>query len=102
MRKANDVKSWKIETHKTAISKLIQDDIECDGLRLFSDNDKSELYKRSQRCAEANCQVTNYKELEVDHIDPWSKGGRTILGNARLLCKSHNASKGNDEDGVKG
>lgn len=102
MRKANDVKSWKIETHKTAISKLIQDDIECDGLRLFSDNDKSELYKRSQRCAEANCQVTNYKELEVDHIDPWSKGGRTILGNARLLCKSHNASKGNDEDGIKG
>lgn len=101
MRSANDVKKWKFETHRTAISKLIQDDIECDGKRLFTDDDKSSLYKRSQKCAEANCKVTNYKELEVDHITPWSKGGRTILDNARLLCKSHNASKG-DDDGIKG
>lgn len=101
MRNVNDVNKWKIETHKTAISRLIQDDIECDGKRLFSDDDKSALYRRSQKCAEPNCKITNYKELEVDHIEPWSKGGRTILDNARLLCKSHNASKG-DEDGVKG
>lgn len=101
MRKSNDVGKWKFETHKTAITKLIQNRIECDGKRLFSDDDKSSLYRRSQKCAEANCHVTNYKELEVDHIDAWSKGGRTIIDNARLLCKSHNASKG-DEDGVKG
>ncbi len=101
MRNANDVKKWKIETHKTAITKLIQDNIECDGKRLFNDEDKSSLYRRSQKCAGANCTVTNYKELEVDHITPWSKGGRTILDNARLLCKSHNASKG-DDDGIKG
>lgn len=101
MRTANDVIKWKFETHKTAISRLIQDNIECDGKRLFSDDDKSTLYKRSQKCAEANCQITNYKELEVDHVEPWSKGGRTIIDNAKLLCKSHNASKG-DEDGIKG
>ena len=101
MRKPNDVTRWKFETHKTAISKLIQEDIECDGKRLFSEDDKSTLYKRSQKCAEANCNISNYKELEVDHIEPWSKGGATILDNARLLCKFHNTSKG-DEDGVKG
>lgn len=101
VRSANDVKSWKIETHETAIKKLIQDNIECDGKRIFSDDDKSTLYKRSQKCAEADCKITNYKQLETDHKEAWSKGGKTIVDNGRLLCKSHNASKG-DEDGVKG
>ena len=101
MRNPNDVAKWKFETHRTAICKLIQDKIECDGKRLFSDDDKSSLYRRSQKCSEADCLIKNYKELEVDHIEPWSKGGRTIIDNAKLLCKSHNASKG-DEDGVKG
>ena len=100
-KKANDIKSWKVETHKIAINKLIQDDIECDGKRYFTDEDKSSLYKRSQRCAEANCKIDNYKELEVDHKEAWSHGGKTILGNGQLLCKSHNASK-SDEDGEKG
>ena len=101
MRNANDVKSWKIDTHKTAIKKLIQESIECDGKRRFTDDDKSTLYKRSQKCAEPNCKVTNYKELESNHKVPWSKGGRTIIDNGNLLCKPHNASRG-DEDGIKG
>lgn len=101
MREINDIKSWKMETHRVAITRLIQDNIECDGKRLFTDEDKSVLYKRSQRCAEIGCSISSYKELETDHFTPWSKGGSTILGNAQLLCKLHNASKC-DEDGVKG
>ncbi len=34
-------------------------------------------------------------ELNVDHIDPWSKGGRTELSNAQLLCRVCNIKKGN-------
>lgn len=34
-------------------------------------------------------------ELEMDHILPWSKGGRTELSNAQLLCRTCNSSKGN-------
>jgi len=102
IRNRNDVKSWKIDTHKMAIKKLIQENIECDGQRLFTDDDKSSKYKVSQKCVELNCTKTNYNELEKDHVTPWSKGGRTILSNLQLLCKTHNASKGADEDGVKG
>jgi 5-methylcytosine-specific restriction endonuclease McrA len=36
-----------------------------------------------------------YVDLEMDHIKPWSKGGKTELENAQLLCKHCNTSKGN-------
>ncbi len=30
------------------------------------------------------------EQLEIDHIVPFSAGGKTILGNLRLRCKQHN------------
>jgi len=33
-------------------------------------------------------------ELHVDHIIPWSKGGKTVIDNLRTLCKSCNLGKG--------
>lgn len=35
-----------------------------------------------------------FENTEVDHIFPWSKGGKTDLSNARLICSSCNSSKG--------
>jgi hypothetical protein len=92
IRRSNDVKRWNIDTFTTAINNLINNNIECDGKRFFTDNDKDLLYARSQRCAGLYCNENNYKKLEVDHITKWSKGGKTILDNARLLCKSCNSS----------
>ena len=36
------------------------------------------------------------EELQIDHIDPWSKGGRTVLSNAQLLCAPCNRKKSNN------
>ena len=33
--------------------------------------------------------------LHVDHIVPWSKGGRTALENLQTLCERCNIGKGN-------
>lgn len=98
----NDVKAWKFETHVVAISRLIQDGIQCDGKRFFSDDDKSTKYKISQLCSQPTCGESNYKDLEKDHIIAWSRGGKTDIDNLQLLCKTHNASKGADDDGFKG
>lgn len=102
MRPVNDISCWEIETHKTFLDAFING-LELDPQRYFSKDVKDQLYRRSPRCSHINadgsmCSETAYSKLEVDHIQPWSKGGRTIIGNARLLCKSHNASKGNRED----
>ncbi|MCL2539925.1 MAG: HNH endonuclease [Firmicutes bacterium] len=94
VRKKNDVKSWDVYEHfRVAINNLINNNIECDGKRKFASEDKDVLYGRSQKCAGLNCKETNYKKLEVDHIKKWSEGGPTVLDNARLLCKSCNASE---------
>lgn len=74
--------------------------ITLDSKRLFTTDDKAELLSRESkvdgkyRCA--GCKQLFYdSELTVDHITPWSKGGRTELSNAQLLCRVCNSSKGN-------
>jgi hypothetical protein len=37
-------------------------------------------------------------ELEVDHVEPFSKGGADALGNYQTLCQRCNRGKGNHED----
>ena len=98
----NDIGSWDIDTHKTFIDYFVENGYSAslDPKRNFDKEIKDQLYARSNCCAHIDdngnhCTETNYSKLEVDHITPWSKGGRTILANAQLLCKHHNTSMGN-------
>ena len=34
------------------------------------------------------------EQMEADHIDPWSKGGKTIPSNCQMLCLKDNRRKG--------
>lgn len=101
MRLINDIPAWDCLTHKTFIRSYIDDNISLDPQRYFTKDIKDQLYARSPRCAHVDadgtrCKETSYSKLEVDHIIPWSKGGKTIIDNAQLLCKHHNTSKGNN------
>jgi 5-methylcytosine-specific restriction endonuclease McrA len=98
MKQVNDISSWDMQTHKTFIDAFVYG-LQLDPQRNFTKDIKDELYRKSPRCAHVSdegirCSETAYNKLEVDHILPWSKGGRTNLDNAQLLCKSHNTSKG--------
>ena len=102
MRLVNDIPTWDIETHKAFIQAFLKG-LKLDPQRFFNKDVKDQLYAKSPRCAHINddgtrCTETSYSKLEVDHITPWTKGGRTTIDNAQLLCKHHNASKGNDEE----
>ena len=44
---------------------------------------------------EGNNREYAYREMHADHIQPWSKGGKTEENNCQMLCASHNESKGN-------
>lgn len=74
--------------------------VSVDDKRLFSRDDKLELLRQSPceggkyRCAICGRYFTE-DELTVDHIEPWSKGGRTVLSNAQLLCRPCNSQKYN-------
>lgn len=62
-------------------------------LRTFPDAIKIRVYEKQK----GKCKVCGKKfeleEMEADHIDPWSKGGKTIEENCQMLCKPDNRRK---------
>lgn len=67
-------------------------------LRGFDDKDKRRKYKEQgghcPMCEQEGIdKVWEYKEMEGDHITPWSQGGRTEYSNLQMLCKKHNRQK---------
>lgn len=62
-------------------------------IRAFTDNMRREAYERQKGI----CPVCNkhfaLDAMEADHTTPWSKGGRTVADNCRMLCKPDNRTK---------
>lgn len=77
-----------------SISNLV---IELDSKRNFTQKEKEELFNIANVCAICGNTIDNIKDANVDHITPWSKGGKTILENAQLTHEFCNKSKGNKE-----
>lgn len=62
-------------------------------IRSFSDGMKQKAYeKQSGICAICNKNF-EIKEMDADHITPWSKGGKTNEENCQMLCKKCNQEK---------
>ena len=68
-----------------------------DPVRSFSRRDKAEILRRAGgRCEHhswvgGRCPAT--EALEADHVIPWSRSGRTVVGNGQALCRRHNRAK---------
>ena len=62
-------------------------------IRAFSEGMKQKVYeKQSGICAICDDEFT-IKEMEADHITPWSEGGKTNEDNCQMLCKRCNREK---------
>lgn len=83
------------------IIQAVVNGISVDDKRLFTMDDKRELLRDMEK-QDGKYQCNHCKkwflseELQIDHIEAWSKGGRTVLSNAQLLCKACNQKKGNN------
>lgn len=64
-------------------------------IRTFSSNQKRESYERQVGLCPACNNHFAIEDMEADHINPWSKGGKTISENCRMLCKECNREKSN-------
>lgn len=67
-----------------------------DSARLFSPEQRRILWNsiEARKCTVCRRLLT-WEDFTIDHINPHSKGGRTELENAALMCRRHNSAKGN-------
>ena len=62
-------------------------------IRAFSNSMKQKVYEeQSGICVVCDDEFT-IKEMEADHITPWSEGGKTNEDNCQMLCKRCNREK---------
>lgn len=62
-------------------------------IRSFTPQQKREAYERQDGICVVCNEHFELKDMEADHIDPWSKGGRTITENCQQLCIPCNRRK---------
>ncbi|MBP1474548.1 DUF262 domain-containing protein [Frateuria sp. MAH-13] len=67
-----------------------------DEQRMFTEEQRRILWNSSDE-KECKCcgETLGWHNFTVDHVNPHSKGGRSVLDNAALMCRSCNSSKGN-------
>ena len=98
--KSDDAKFTEKALEIENIIQAIVQGISVDDKRLFTIDDKRELLAQ-KKCKDGKYECEYCKkwffaeELQVDHIEAWSKGGRTVLSNAQLLCAPCNRKKSN-------
>lgn len=62
-------------------------------IRAFSDAQKIEAYERQNGiCPDCNKHF-DIKDMQGDHITPWSKGGKTVSSNCAMRCAECNRRK---------
>lgn len=64
-------------------------------IRAFSKILKTKAYERQNGICPMCNERFDIKEMEADHITPWSEGGKTELDNCQMLCKEDNRRKSN-------
>ena len=66
--------------------------------RTFSYQTKKELFEKNPVCSISGQRILSIDDCEVDHIKPFSKGGKTELSNAQLVLRYFNRAKNNNEN----
>lgn len=64
-------------------------------IRTFNEKMKREAYERQNGICIKCGEHFEYKDMEGDHITPWSQGGKTNAENCQMLCKRCNRIKSN-------
>lgn len=64
-------------------------------IRSFNKRQRREAYEKQDGICVKCEEKFDIKDMDADHITPWSKGGQTVQENCQMLCKSCNRRKSN-------
>ena len=62
-------------------------------IRAFRDSEKRTVYERQKGLCPKCGKHFDIKDMEADHITPYSKGGHTTINNCQMLCRDCNRRK---------
>jgi len=63
-------------------------------IRAFTEAMKAQAFERQGGVCPLCRETFDADQMEADHIDPWSEGGKTTPENCQMLCKPCNRRKG--------
>jgi len=72
---------------------MIESIIEKDSGRIFPFSIKEQLFNANPTCVISGQRILKIEDCEVDHILPYSKGGKTEIENAQLVLRYFNRAK---------
>ncbi len=82
-----------VTNNKGIYEYLLSGDSRMLSLRSFDDKTKRKVYEAQKGfCVKCGGKF-EIKEMEADHIIPWSKGGKTLIENCQMLCRKCNGRK---------
>jgi hypothetical protein len=82
-----------ITSKKGIYEYVLSGDERCLSIRAFRNNEKRTVYERQGGKCKKCGKDCNIKEMEADHITPYSRGGHTTLENCQMLCRDCNRRK---------
>jgi hypothetical protein len=62
-------------------------------IRAFDDKTKREVFEKQEGVCVKCEKKFEESQMEADHVNPWSEGGKTAKENCQMLCKSCNRRK---------
>ena len=62
-------------------------------LRAFDDMTKAMVYLQQHKTCPSCHEQFELEDMQADHIDPWSKGGKTTVENCQMMCAPCNRRK---------
>lgn len=83
---------------RTLLSNILGKNTDISGPRIFDADVKEALWHEGYICPYCNQTIIDKEDAEIDHIIPFSKGGKTDISNAQLLHRHCNREKNNSVD----
>jgi hypothetical protein len=87
-----------VKTRFKIYMNMLDDVIEKPTKRIFPFEIKKKLFDKNPVCAISGQNILKIEDAEVDHIIPYSKGGKTEIENAQLVFRYFNRVKNNNEN----
>lgn len=84
-----------VTSHKGIYEYLIDGQEKHLSIRAFTPKMARTAYERQNGICPMCGKHYDFKEMQADHITPWSKGGRTTADNCQMLCADCNRRKSN-------